>query len=269
MDSICKFIPVNHVPDSIQTVNFVYETQIKEVSEPRLSPVYRIHYVTEGTAVIQCGSVKREVKKGDIFFIFPSVPYTIEGDEGFTYLYVSYIGVRANLLMERLNINRRNFVFRDFSEVEDFWYQGILLAGEVMDMISESVLLYTLSKIGDRTQCNHDAEVSNAMDNFLLIKKYIDDNFSDFEFSLDKLSEVFSYNKKYISTMFKKHLKVGIIDYVNTVRINHACALIDQKYTGVGDIALLCGFRDPMYFSKVFKQKTGTSPKDYIKSKHK
>lgn len=267
MESICKFIPANHVPDHIQTINFVYETKIKVVSEPSLSPVYRIHLVMEGTAVVACGSVKREVKKGDIFFIFPSVPYTIEGNREFTYMYISYMGVRANVLMERLNINRRNFVHHDLESVEEYWQQGILLSTGVMDLISEGVLMYTLAQIGNRTLSDNDVKMSNGAENVLLIKKYIDDNFSDLEFSLDKLAEVFAYNKKYISTMFKKHLQVGIIDYVNTVRINQACSLIEQNYTGVSDIALLCGFKDPLYFSKVFRQKTGESPRKYIKNR--
>ncbi|MDD6478723.1 MAG: AraC family transcriptional regulator [Oscillospiraceae bacterium] len=34
----------------------------------------------------------------------------------------------------------------------------------------------------------------------------------------------------------------------------------------IKNVALLSGFTDPLYFSTVFKNKTGSSPKTYIKN---
>ena len=99
-------------------------------------------------------------------------------------------------------------------------------------------------------------------------KKYIDENFSDPELSLEKLSGEFSYNKKYLSSAFKKLFRVSLSDYLCTVRINHACVLIDRNYKSISDIAFLCGFSDPMHFSKVFKKKMTMSPREYIKSRN-
>ena len=36
----------------------------------------------------------------------------------------------------------------------------------------------------------------------------------------------------------------------------------------VADIALMCGFREPLYFSKMFKKKYGVAPSYYVKTKH-
>ena len=48
----------------------------------------------------------------------------------------------------------------------------------------------------------------------LIIKKYIDDNFSDAQFSIGRIGNELNYNKKYISTLFKKEFNIGIIDYL-------------------------------------------------------
>ena len=37
------------------------------------------------------------------------------------------------------------------------------------------------------------------------------------------------------------------------------------KNDSISNIATLCGFSDPLYFSKVFKKHTGKSPSVYIK----
>ena len=41
---------------------------------------------------------------------------------------------------------------------------------------------------------------------------------------------------------------------------------MDQGLLCVSEIASLSGYRDPLYFSKVFKKKMGMSPKSYIAS---
>ena len=57
-----------------------------------------------------------------------------------------------------------------------------------------------------------------------------------------------------------------VIDYLNQVRIQNACRYLRSSDKEVGDIALLCGFRDAAYFSNVFKRLTGTSPSAYRKA---
>ncbi|MBQ1222950.1 MAG: helix-turn-helix transcriptional regulator, partial [Oscillospiraceae bacterium] len=54
--------------------------------------------------------------------------------------------------------------------------------------------------------------------------------------------------------------------YLNTLRIRHACVLIEQGISGVKDISNLCGFSDPMYFSRLFKAKLGVSPREYVRT---
>ena len=51
-----------------------------------------------------------------------------------------------------------------------------------------------------------------------------------------------------------------------SIRIQNACALADSDISCVKDIAYLCGFSDPLYFSKAFKKYVGQSPKEFIKN---
>ena len=65
MDNICRFISGDPAPDIIRVLNFVYETKKLIGNEPKLSAVYRINLVTEGSAYYQCGGARKELKKGD------------------------------------------------------------------------------------------------------------------------------------------------------------------------------------------------------------
>jgi len=42
--------------------------------------------------------------------------------------------------------------------------------------------------------------------------------------------------------------------------------LIEQGIVSVKNVAILSGFQDALYFSKVFKDAVGISPKEYIES---
>lgn len=267
MDNICKFVPSASAHDVIKTIEFVLETERKNIARTSLA-FYRIYYVLSGSARITGDSIVQTVKAGDVFFVFPVMRYAIEGNEDFRYMYISFLGLRANELTDKFGITPRNFVFENMDALGPVWELGISQALEVADLSSEAVLLQTFAMIGSRVLEKQEAkEISDSEERFLLVKKYIDENFTDIYFSLDKVSQEFSYNKKYISSTFKKYFKVGIQEYVNTLRINYACTLIEQNYTGIADIAFLCGVKDAMYFSKIFKKRVGLSPREYVQKK--
>ncbi|MBR5586489.1 MAG: helix-turn-helix transcriptional regulator [Clostridia bacterium] len=266
MDNICRFVSVNCSPDPVQTINFVYETKNHTVSGAITEPLYKACIVARGKAKICLGGVEKELKRDDIFFILPAVSYTFYDTENFAYMYISFMGIRGNAIMEQIGINRRNFVFEDFPELCETWKKGINYKNEVVDILSEGLLMQTFAAIGNRVLMADNRTKEGAGNRMPEIKKYIDINFSDSDLSLEMLAEKFCYNKNYISSAFKKLFGMGVREYLNMVRVNNACVLMEQNDKSVEEIASLCGYGDRMYFSKVFKEKIGVSPKQYMKN---
>ena len=264
MSTVCRFIPVAETMDAIQIINFVHEQERIHV-EIKINPVCKICYVTGGTASLGFEGKTCTVRKGDVFFLLPAFDYSLHGAENFTYMYISFLGVGATAQMELMNISRKNFLFPDMADLEPFRLAAFSLKSEVIGIASQSVLLFTLAKIGDkamRVQLNTDP--SHAQENVNLIKKYVDEHYCSADLSVDQIARQFSYNKKYISTLFKSFYKMSLIQYINTMRINHACHLLEERTQTVSSLAAECGFRDPLYFSKVFKRKVGCAPSAYV-----
>ena len=46
-------------------------------------------------------------------------------------------------------------------------------------------------------------------------------------------------------------------------RLNRACELLTDSTLSINKIATLVGFRDPSYFARVFRQKYGSSPREF------
>lgn len=94
---------------------------------------------------------------------------------------------------------------------------------------------------------------------------FISKNFS-LKISLDELSQRYNVNKNTLCTLFKRTYGITIIDYVNTVRVNRAKIFLRQDELNMTQIAELMGFTSVHYFSRIFKQYTGTSPTAYAKT---
>ena len=64
---------------------------------------------------------------------------------------------------------------------------------------------------------------------------------------------------------FKKHTRHTFVHFVNKVRVNEACKLlVNGTANSIASIAYSCGFNSITNFNHVFKNITGSSPRDYI-----
>lgn len=79
----------------------------------------------------------------------------------------------------------------------------------------------------------------------------------------DWLSEYFDINFDSLNRLFKQETGVPIFHYLKQVRLNHARELLTTTQLKMSEISEQTGFCDQYYFSRVFKQEFGISPKKY------
>lgn len=135
-----------------------------------------------------------------------------------------------------------------------------------------SDILKRIHEVADEIQPALEARravVSSISDKTNLIgraKEYIDEHYYE-NISQMQVADVIGITPGYLSTLFSKNMDCGFTDYLNQVRIHHACAYLKQNSLKTYEIAFKVGFRDEKYFSKVFKKLTGVSPKEYRNGK--
>lgn len=91
---------------------------------------------------------------------------------------------------------------------------------------------------------------------------YIDEHYAE-KISLEQIAAQSHVNSTYMSELFKKEMGVRLIDYINNLRVIHACEYLRFSNYSMGQIAERCGFSDQNYFTKVFKKFLNTTPSNY------
>lgn len=87
---------------------------------------------------------------------------------------------------------------------------------------------------------------------------------SDSEFSVDKFSREIGMSRSNLYLKLKAITGESATDFVKRIRFKKAVELIQSKRYTIAQIAYMCGFNSPSYFSTAFKQYYGCMPTEYL-----
>lgn len=93
---------------------------------------------------------------------------------------------------------------------------------------------------------------------------YIRHNYQS-SISINDVAEHTGIGERYLRKLFSQHLNLSPLDYLNQLRINKSIELLRNTEMSVKEICFQCGFQSPQYFSRIFKQQMGTSPRGLVK----
>ena len=92
---------------------------------------------------------------------------------------------------------------------------------------------------------------------------YIEENYRQESLSLNAVAGEVGVSANYFSAVFSQEMEVTFIEYVTQKRMEKAKKLLRQTEKPSRDIALEVGYKDPHYFSFVFKKTQGCTPREY------
>lgn len=81
--------------------------------------------------------------------------------------------------------------------------------------------------------------------------------------SLEELSRHVQVSKQHLNLIFKQSTGYSPVDYYLRMKIQRASQLLDLTNASIKEISIQLGFRDPYYFSRLFKKIMGCSPLEY------
>ena len=258
--NICKFVTSDST-DKLQVKNFIYESDFNLIKQGMSLGSNCMLLLVKGSCKFVFSHAAFDAVVGTLVFGFDGERFSVIAEEPVEYMYISYSGRRGDELLRRFGINKACRTFEGFEGIIPLWKSTLSRAAEEnIDLAAESILLYTFSRFDASG-----AEINEIINRVVL---ETEENFSDTSLSIAEIADRLGYNSKYISHLFKKKMGMNYSEYIRDIRIKYAVSLFEHGIDSVKSVAFLSGFKDPLYFSTVFKKTVGIAPKEYLAQIH-
>lgn len=97
------------------------------------------------------------------------------------------------------------------------------------------------------------------------VVQYINAHYTDSGLTVAGLAAMMNVSEAYFRRIFREELGVAPKEYIDTLRLDHACMLLQSGYCSVKETAIRCGIPNTKYFTTFMKKKRGVLPSDLMK----
>jgi two-component system response regulator YesN len=95
---------------------------------------------------------------------------------------------------------------------------------------------------------------------------YLNRTFMEEDLTLYRVASHFEYNETYMYQFFKENLGVTFAEYLEKLRIQHACQLMAEEDLTIKEVARQIGYNSDHTFRRAFKRVMGLVPTEYSKA---
>jgi two-component system response regulator YesN len=95
-------------------------------------------------------------------------------------------------------------------------------------------------------------------------KEFLESHYTD-DISLENMAAHVNISPQYFSKLIKKTTGFNFIDWLSMLRIKKAKELLTNSNLSVKEVCFMVGYKDPNYFSRIFKKSIGITPSEYVK----
>ncbi|WP_299064554.1 AraC family transcriptional regulator [uncultured Polaribacter sp.] len=233
---------------------------------------YIFIYCTKGKGEVIINSIKYFISPNEFFIIPKKTKHEYQADDSdpWTIYWFHFKGKTAKQLYNRYKLTDiKNY------KVTPFSIEKIKLFEKIFNLFDHNNLegqieyanLLSLNFISSFVYQDIYLEINRSNNDNIInsVKKFLLDNL-DKTFSLDEIAEKFNYSKSYLHTKFKSNTGYPIMVFFNLKKTQKACEYLNYTDLSIKEISYKIGFEDPLYFSRIFKNFMGKSPRNYKKS---
>ncbi|SFM26586.1 two-component system, response regulator YesN [Gracilibacillus orientalis] len=134
--------------------------------------------------------------------------------------------------------------------------------GVKLDTIPEELVTTEDWKEFMQLVCREIKYYFQSQDKIVKAKQFIANNYHK-QINLMDVSAYTELSTNYVSNLFHEATGSTFIDYLTEIRIKKAKQLLQTNNATLKEISYDIGYKDPNYFSRVFKKHVGLSPKQY------
>ncbi len=231
---------------------------------------YQLIYIASGKGHFTFGDTEHTVTKGNMIIFRPkeSMDYYYRKEDKTDVYWVHFTGSEAEKLVSLLSVpeNENIFfsgVFPDYSWIYEQLIRELQLKRanfeELLSLYLRQLIL--LANRYTKEEYLHGGDISNEIDKAI---RYFNKNYTT-DISIEEYAKNHAISKNWFIHCFKKLMKITPMQYIISLRISTAKNLLENSDKSISEIAWATGFKNQLYFSRLFKKATGISPTFYRK----
>ena len=215
-------------------------------------PYHALVFRIKGNAIFTHKDKVVTASPGTVTYMPANYDYTAHYPDG-NEIIVIHFYLEKELEIENFTPFSSVSVMTLFKNAHQIWSSGDeCYYNKTMILFYE--ILCSLSPV-DRPKRN-----SAAYKCFLSATEYMKENYTDANLSVESLAKSANISGTYFRRLFLEKYGETPLEYLTKLRLRHAESLLMARNCSIEEVALLSGFSDPKYFSRVVKKVYGCPP---------
>ena len=138
------------------------------------------------------------------------------------------------------------------------------VSGERLEVSGERLGVREYQQPQDISLTSNLSPLTSSLDPMLQrIMQFVDENIANSDAGVGDMAAAAATSRSGLQRKLKQAMGITPQDLMKEARIKRACQQLRQTDKTVSEVAYACGFTDPKYFSRSFKQSVGQTPSEY------
>jgi len=182
---------------------------------------------------------------------------TIRDDEQLRHLPVILLADRPDDRAQRadLDVGADAYVSKPFAPADLLARMENLI--EIRRIVQDRIRLPDWMDPDEATASPEEADFLDTLN------EAVDAHIDNSNFGVDWLADEVDLSARHLRRRVKEATGLSASGFIRTRRLQHAAALLQEGADTISDVASAVGYRDPSYFSRLFRETFGCSPTEY------
>jgi len=228
---------------------------------PGTREIYSVHYIVSGKGYVVFRGETYALSAGDCSLVFPEeeILYYPEEADPWAYRWVDFKGADAKALVARTGFSKKCPVVKGKLGLEPLFciYEDGLYGETAKERYAAKVYLLLTYFLKDSK------EPTEKRSYFEDAVEMIQNSYWKQELNVGQLAQSLNVERTYLYRMFMEHTGISPQEYLTEVRMERACELLLGSELSVQAVACSVGYKDALYFSRLFRKRKGITPSGY------
>ena len=217
---------------------------------------WELIYCTSGKGTMYFDDRKLDYGTNDVTIIPPLLPHSNQSEEGFTNFHINLEEATLTFPEPKVFRGDRNGFLLDAFRAAFYCYStGSSDTATLLQIYGQLIASYAAILQPEHTY----SEVIQKIESHILA------NYPNCNFDLNAYLQTLPFSSEYLIKLFKKETGLTPHQFLTGKRLGSARRMLATicDHRNISEIARLCGFSNPLYFSRLFKKTYGVSPSSY------